>query len=117
MKVVSSLSAARDFLAGSACVLSIGNFDGLHLGHQAILQTVVQKARTLSLPAVAITFEPHPIQVLAPDRAPVPPINVCDANAASFRRFGSQWRRSRSVANVIARSGVMTGDKAQGVTR
>ena len=70
MKVVSSLSAARDFLAGSACVLSIGNFDGLHLGHQAILQTVVQKARTLSLPAVAITFEPHPIQVLAPDRAP-----------------------------------------------
>jgi len=64
------LSAAADVLAGSACVLSIGNFDGLHLGHQAILQTVVQKARDLALPAVAVTFEPHPIQVLAPARAP-----------------------------------------------
>jgi len=70
MKVVSSLSAAADFLAGRACVLSIGNFDGLHLGHQAILKTVVQKARDFSLPAVAMTFEPHPIQVIAPERAP-----------------------------------------------
>ncbi|HLQ77876.1 MAG TPA: bifunctional riboflavin kinase/FAD synthetase [Terriglobia bacterium] len=69
MKVVSSLSAASDVLA-SASVLSIGNFDGLHLGHQAILQTVVRRARELGLPAVAITFEPHPIQVLAPDKAP-----------------------------------------------
>jgi riboflavin kinase / FMN adenylyltransferase len=70
MKVVSSLSAAADVLAGRACVLSIGNFDGLHLGHQAILQTVVRHARNLALPAVAMTFEPHPIQVLAPDKAP-----------------------------------------------
>jgi len=70
MKVVSSLSAAADILAGSPCVLSIGNFDGLHLGHQAILKTVVRTARELALPAVAMTFEPHPIQVLAPDKAP-----------------------------------------------
>lgn len=70
MKVVSSLSAAADVLAGSACVLSIGNFDGLHLGHRAILQTVVRNAHDLALPAVAMTFEPHPIQVLAPEKAP-----------------------------------------------
>jgi riboflavin kinase/FMN adenylyltransferase len=70
MKVVSSLSAAADVLAGRPCVLSIGNFDGLHLGHQAILETVVRKARDLALPAVALTFEPHPIQVLYPDKAP-----------------------------------------------
>jgi riboflavin kinase / FMN adenylyltransferase len=70
MKIVSSLSAAADALAGRQCVLSIGNFDGLHLGHQAILQTVVRKARELSLPAVAMTFEPHPIQVLYPEKAP-----------------------------------------------
>jgi len=70
MKVVSSLSAAADVLAGRPCVLSIGNFDGLHLGHQAILHTVVRRARDLALPAVAMTFEPHPIQVLAPDKAP-----------------------------------------------
>jgi riboflavin kinase / FMN adenylyltransferase len=70
MKVVSSLSAAADVLAGRACVLSIGNFDGLHLGHQAILHTVGRRARELGLPSVAMTFEPHPIQVLAPDKAP-----------------------------------------------
>jgi len=70
MKVVSSLSEASSVLAGSGCVLSIGNFDGLHLGHQTILQTVVRHARELGLPAVAMTFEPHPIQVLAPDKAP-----------------------------------------------
>jgi riboflavin kinase/FMN adenylyltransferase len=70
MKIVSSLPAAADILAGRPCVLSIGNFDGLHLGHQAILATVVRKARDLSLPAVALTFEPHPIQVLYPDKAP-----------------------------------------------
>jgi len=70
MKVVSSLSAAADVLAGRACVLSIGNFDGLHLGHQAILQSVVRHARNLALPSVAMTFEPHPIQVLAPEKAP-----------------------------------------------
>jgi riboflavin kinase/FMN adenylyltransferase len=70
MKTVSSLPAAADVLAGRHCVLSIGNFDGLHLGHQAILETVVRKARDLALPAVAMTFEPHPIQVLHPDKAP-----------------------------------------------
>ena len=70
MKTVSSLSAAADVLAGRHSVLSIGNFDGLHLGHQAILDTVVRKARDLALPAVAMTFEPHPIQVLYPDKAP-----------------------------------------------
>jgi len=70
MKVVSSLPAAADVLAGRHCILSIGNFDGLHLGHQEILQTVVRKARDLALPAVAMTFEPHPIQVLYPDKAP-----------------------------------------------
>jgi len=70
MKIVSSLSAAADVLAGRHCVLSIGNFDGLHLGHQAILKTVVRRARDLGLPAVAMTFEPHPIQVLYPEKAP-----------------------------------------------
>src|SRR3954464_2392321 len=70
MKVVSSLTEATGALAGRPCVLSIGNFDGLHLGHQRIIQTVVQRARQLGLPAVAMTFEPHPIQVLAPDKAP-----------------------------------------------
>ena len=51
-------------------VVSIGNFDGLHLGHRAILKTVVERARALGVQSVAMTFSPHPIQFLAPDRAP-----------------------------------------------
>ena len=49
---------------------TIGNYDGIHRGQQAILRKVVERAREKSLRAVAITFEPHPISVLRPDRAP-----------------------------------------------
>jgi len=67
MKVVSSLS---DAALDAPSVISIGNFDGLHLGHRAILEQVVQRARELAVRSVAMTFDPHPIRVLAPDKAP-----------------------------------------------
>ena len=51
-------------------VLTIGNFDGLHVGHRAIMKTVVARARDLGGEAVVYTFEPHPRKVLRPDRAP-----------------------------------------------
>lgn len=51
-------------------VLTVGNFDGIHLGHRAILETVVARARALSGRAVVHTFEPHPRKVLQPERAP-----------------------------------------------
>src|SRR2546428_445964 len=51
-------------------VLTLGNFDGVHLGHQAILHRAVEEARARAARTVALTFEPHPIAVLAPDRAP-----------------------------------------------
>jgi riboflavin kinase / FMN adenylyltransferase len=50
-------------------VASIGNFDGVHLGHRKILSEVVSEARALGIPAVAITFDPHPERFLRPDRA------------------------------------------------
>ncbi|HXE74268.1 MAG TPA: bifunctional riboflavin kinase/FAD synthetase [Candidatus Xenobia bacterium] len=51
-------------------VLTIGNFDGVHLGHQRILQAVVERARALDGTSIVMTFEPHPARVLAPERAP-----------------------------------------------
>jgi riboflavin kinase/FMN adenylyltransferase len=51
-------------------IAAIGNFDGVHLGHQEILGAVVREARSRGMKAVAITFEPHPEQFLRPDRAP-----------------------------------------------
>jgi riboflavin kinase/FMN adenylyltransferase len=51
-------------------VAAIGNFDGVHLGHQQILSDVVREARKLGVRAVAITFDPHPEQFLHPAQAP-----------------------------------------------
>jgi riboflavin kinase/FMN adenylyltransferase len=54
----------------SAPVLTLGNFDGVHLGHQEILRRNVARARAEGGTAVALTFYPHPVSVLAPQRAP-----------------------------------------------
>ncbi|WP_151525311.1 bifunctional riboflavin kinase/FAD synthetase [Serinicoccus kebangsaanensis] len=51
-------------------VATLGNFDGVHRGHRAVLETVTTLARERGLAAVAVTFEPHPVAVLHPDRAP-----------------------------------------------
>ncbi|MFN3986868.1 MAG: bifunctional riboflavin kinase/FAD synthetase [Rhodocyclaceae bacterium] len=56
--------------AAHASVLTIGNFDGVHRGHQALLAMLVAKARDLGLPAVVMTFEPHPREYFTPDTAP-----------------------------------------------
>lgn len=54
----------------SGCVATIGNFDGVHLGHQAVLNQLAMKGDMLGLPAVAITFEPQPNEFFSPDKAP-----------------------------------------------
>ncbi len=51
-------------------VATLGNFDGVHLGHRAVLRTVTDLAHERGLPAVAVTFDPHPVAVLHPERAP-----------------------------------------------
>jgi riboflavin kinase/FMN adenylyltransferase len=51
-------------------VVTIGNFDGVHRGHQAVLASVIGAARRRGVPAVAVTFDPHPVAVLYPERAP-----------------------------------------------
>jgi riboflavin kinase/FMN adenylyltransferase len=56
--------------AGQPCVLTIGNFDGLHLGHQALLSLLASRASTLRLPASVLTFEPHPREYFSPIDAP-----------------------------------------------
>ncbi|HUY12720.1 MAG TPA: bifunctional riboflavin kinase/FAD synthetase [Terriglobia bacterium] len=53
-----------------ASVVTIGNFDGVHLAHQQLLKHVMERARCSQALAAAVTFEPHPIKLLAPHRAP-----------------------------------------------
>ena len=56
--------------AQEACVLTIGNFDGVHRGHRALLTRLTDKARELGLPATVLCFEPHPREFFAPASAP-----------------------------------------------
>jgi len=56
--------------ATTSAVLTIGNFDGVHLGHRALLDELKAKARELGLPSAVLTFEPHPRELFAPDQAP-----------------------------------------------
>ena len=51
-------------------VVTIGNYDGIHRGQRAVLERVTGRARALGLPAVLVTFEPHPLAVVAPAQAP-----------------------------------------------
>ena len=51
-------------------MLTIGNFDGVHRGHRALLEQLIAHARQVGLPATVLTFEPHPREFFAPDQAP-----------------------------------------------
>ena len=56
--------------AGGPVALTIGNFDGVHIGHQAMLARLADAARRLGVPPCVMTFEPHPREFFAPDKAP-----------------------------------------------
>jgi len=73
VKIVRSLNALQPPSGGS--VVTIGNFDGIHLGHREIFRRVVGTARACQAHATVITFEPHPLRLLAPEKAP-PRINT-----------------------------------------
>jgi riboflavin kinase/FMN adenylyltransferase len=67
MEIIRDPEALRGY---AAPVVAIGNFDGVHAGHRAILQTAIDEARTAQGSAFALTFDPLPAKVLAPERAP-----------------------------------------------
>jgi riboflavin kinase/FMN adenylyltransferase len=67
MQVIEGSDQPRESARG--CVLTVGNFDGLHLGHRALLAAVAARGRELGRPTALYTFDPHPRRVLFPDRA------------------------------------------------
>lgn len=94
-------------------VLTLGVFDGLHLGHQLIMRTVVERARETGAVPTVITFDPHPRAVLHPDSAP-PLLQTLDQKVEGFGVLGieqtivirfdeafSQIRAEEFLADVV----------------
>ncbi|MDX9730388.1 MAG: bifunctional riboflavin kinase/FAD synthetase [Bdellovibrionales bacterium] len=67
LKVFDGVAAFEGSLYGSPTVLTIGNFDGVHRGHQELIGRAVARARKEGVPSVVFTFEPHPLMVLKPE--------------------------------------------------
>jgi riboflavin kinase/FMN adenylyltransferase len=59
MRLIRGLSQLEPFKNG--CVLTIGNFDGLHLGHRAVIKKLAARGKELGLPVVIMIFEPQPL--------------------------------------------------------
>lgn len=99
--------------AGRGCVAAIGNFDGLHLGHQAIIGRLLARGREERLPAAVVTFEPHPREYFAPAAAPARLMRLRDkaemlaalgVDELRVLRFGtrlSQWDGKTFIDRVL----------------
>lgn len=67
--------------------MSIGNFDGVHLGHARIVERLLATSRQLNGPAIVFTFDPHPVRLLRPEAAP-PPLTWTDRKAELLADLG-----------------------------
>jgi riboflavin kinase / FMN adenylyltransferase len=66
MKIYRTLEEASAALGSRGVVATIGNFDGVHRGHQWVIAELIERSREIGLPSAAITFEPHPMRILRP---------------------------------------------------
>lgn len=124
MHLVRGLANLKPVVHGSA--VAIGNFDGVHLGHQALVRAVLGRAAAADLERVVLTFDPYPREVLDPDRAPArlmrvsekaPALAALGIDRLVIVRFGELLRRQAPeefvervlVAGLGARA-VVVGD-------
>ena len=71
MVIMELFRGSGRLIAQGGCAATIGNFDGVHLGHQTVIKQVLEAAKARSIAAAVVLFEPHPLTLVAPDRAPV----------------------------------------------
>lgn len=105
MKILRTLSTDDPALRGAA--VAIGNFDGVHLGHQAIIDMARKQADAVGAPLGVLTFEPHPREVFAPD-APAFRLMNAEARAHRLEKLGVEVLHelpfSRDLADLTAAS-------------
>jgi len=103
------LRVQRDLTSapGSPVALTIGNFDGVHRGHQAMLARLVEAAEDLRLPPAVLTFDPHPREYFSPSNAPAR-LSTLRSKLALFRAYGVAIT---FVARFDARLAARTADE------
>lgn len=103
MELIRGLQNLRESHRG--CVLTIGNFDGMHLGHRALVARTLEGARRIGLPATALTFEPSPREYFSPADAP-PRVQTFRTKLAALAASGLNRtvvaRFSKAVASMSA---------------
>jgi len=75
---------------GHRAVVALGMFDGVHIGHQALIRRTVALAAELEAQSVVCTFDRHPLSVLCPEKAP-PALLPLTENLKKFERLGAEW--------------------------
>ena len=68
MRLIKGIPRTRAYKNG--CVLTVGNFDGVHLGHKAVIKKLAERGKALGLPVVILMFEPQPLEYFLADKAP-----------------------------------------------
>ncbi len=105
MKIIQSLEEIDKPFQNAA--ITIGNFDGVHIGHQALFHATIEKAHEIRGTSVAFTFEPHPLRVLKPNGHP-PLITLYEQKCELIERTGMDVLIcvpfDRSFAAISARS-------------
>lgn len=84
---MSIIRNSATFTTSKKTIVTVGTFDGVHLGHQEIITQVVEKAKKSGLASALLTFAPHPRKVLQPN-APMPLIQTLEERAATLERHG-----------------------------
>jgi len=85
MLLITDLSKITERFAKS--VITLGNFDGIHLGHQELVRMVIRRAREINGQSMVVTFRPHPLKVLAPEKCP-PLISIYEEKIQLFEKLG-----------------------------
>jgi riboflavin kinase/FMN adenylyltransferase len=88
MHIIRHLDALPVAARGGA--VAIGNFDGVHRGHLAIVRQLLQRAEAVGGPAIVFTFDPHPVRLLRPDQCP-PPLTWTERKAELLAAHGVDW--------------------------
>lgn len=88
-KLIRSLSNVRPEHQGG--VLTIGNFDGVHLGHQQLVKSAVKQARALNVPAIVMTFEPHAFEFFTADKLTIPRLTKLREKCCALFESGADY--------------------------